>query len=218
MKLNGNYKILTARKITCVLMVAFMALALSMFVAADIEPNDSIYTADSISSGQTVTGTLNEYTDYDDYYEIYLNAGERITATLTGTGSDFDLYLYNSENEIVDSEQSFDSSETLSYRAPSSGYYYVNPYAYSGSGTYTLTVSVAEGSTISWLPIVAVLVIVVVVVIIIVAVMMSKKKAAPPPPYQPAPYDQQQYPPPQPPQYPPPGDQPPPPPPPPGAP
>ena len=112
---------------------------------AETEPNDTIGTADSILSGDTVTGTLNADTDPDDYYSIYLAYGDRLAASLSGpSGTDFDLYLYGPSGNYITASESSDSSESYSYTASTSGTYYVNPWAWSGggSGTYTLSVSV----------------------------------------------------------------------------
>ena len=141
-------RIVNVISITIVGMLCLMV-ALPVFVGADIEPNDSTSTAEPISSGDTVSGTLGEYTDQNDYYSIFLSQGDRITATMSGTGEDFDLYLYGSSTDSVESSTSSDSSETLTYTASSSGTYYVNPYAYTGSGSYTLSVTVAVGGSTS---------------------------------------------------------------------
>jgi uncharacterized membrane protein len=112
-------------------------------VKADTEPNDTTGTADPISSGDTVTGYVSAYSDPDDYYSIYLSSGQRISATLSGTGSDFDLYLYDRWDDIIASSEGAYSTESISYTVSSSGTYYLDVYAYSGSGSYTLSVSVS---------------------------------------------------------------------------
>lgn len=99
--------------------------------------------------GTTVSGTVSATTDLDDVYSLDLKKGEKVTVTLTGaTGTDFDLYLYkpsattvkSSDGIAIYSEKAGTSSETFTYIAPEAGTYYVDVYAYSGSGSYTATV------------------------------------------------------------------------------
>ncbi|TWD92408.1 pre-peptidase [Neobacillus bataviensis] len=100
-------------------------------------------------TGTSVSNTVNATSDKDDVYSMNLLKGEKITVTLSGaTGTDFDLYLYNSSATTVNSsagivaysEKATTSSETFTYTAPSDGTYYLDVYAYSGSGSYTATV------------------------------------------------------------------------------
>lgn len=92
-----------------------------------------------------IVGTLDEDTDFDDVFSVYLNAGQSITAALKGPGdADFDLYLYPPGSTDIVADPIEDSSawsgsvELLNYTAETSGVYYLDVYAYSGSGSYTL--------------------------------------------------------------------------------
>ncbi|PGV53326.1 hypothetical protein COD92_06960 [Bacillus sp. AFS037270] len=98
--------------------------------------------------GTSVTNTLSSTTDLDDVYSINLVKGQKITVTLSGaTGTDFDIYLYNSTattvkssaNIVAYSEKAATSSETFTYTAPADGKYYLDVYAYKGAGSYTAT-------------------------------------------------------------------------------
>lgn len=100
-------------------------------------------------TGTSVTNTVSATSDLDDVFSLNLLKGEKITVTLTGAaGSDFDLYLYNSSATTVKSsagivaysEKAATSSETFTYIAPADGTYYLDVYAYKGSGSYTATV------------------------------------------------------------------------------
>ena len=177
---EGNKKLVSAISITVVALFFIMTI-FSVYAYAEMEPNNSTYTADPISSGDTATGTLNEFSDPDDYYSIYLSEGERLTATLSGTGDDFDLYLYDPNHNYLDSSESYDSSETLRHTASSSGTYYVNPYAYSGSGSYALSVTVTQGGTVGpsdWV-IPLIVIVVIVIIIIVLAIALKPKHKAP---------------------------------------
>jgi PKD repeat protein len=67
---------------------------------------------------------------------------------MTGpANADFDLYIYDENVDIVASSKEYTSSETIVYTAPSSGDYYVNPSAYGGFGTYSLSVSLGSGGS-----------------------------------------------------------------------
>ena len=66
----------------------------------EVEPNNTIPTANAVNvSGTVVKGTLYGTTD-NDYFVVQVPAGKTLTATLTmaaGSGStDYDLYAYNS--------------------------------------------------------------------------------------------------------------------------
>lgn len=90
-----------------------------------------------------IVGTLDEDTDFDDVFSVYLNAGQSITAALKGPGdADFDLYLYPPGSTDmaapIDGSTWKGSVELLNYTAETSGVYYLEVYAYDGSGSYTL--------------------------------------------------------------------------------
>ncbi|QIZ05623.1 S8 family serine peptidase [Priestia megaterium] len=98
--------------------------------------------------GTSVSNTVSATTDLDDVYSINLVKGQKITVTLSGaTGTDFDIYLYNSAattvkssaNIVAYSEKAATSSETFTYTAPNDGKYYLDVYAYKGAGSYTAT-------------------------------------------------------------------------------
>lgn len=99
--------------------------------------------------GESVTNQLNDKSDANDVYSLELNAGDNVNISLTGdNGTDFDLLLYppdaktiyTSGNLLAYSENLDTSTETITYKVTTSGTYYVNVYAYKGSGSYTLTV------------------------------------------------------------------------------
>ncbi|NOU82897.1 S8 family serine peptidase [Paenibacillus sp. LMG 31459] len=101
-------------------------------------------------AGSSITNRLDEAADVNDVYSIELHAGENISLALTGdAGTDFDLYLYSPEaatvqlndNILAYSENKGTSSEAIDFTVNESGTYYLDVYAYKGSGSYTLGVA-----------------------------------------------------------------------------
>jgi subtilisin family serine protease len=72
------------------------------------------------------------------YYQSTVSGAH--TAALTGTGADFDLFLFkwngSSWSQVASSEGAT-STENINYSG-TAGYYYWRIYSYSGSGSYTL--------------------------------------------------------------------------------
>jgi subtilisin family serine protease/fibronectin type 3 domain-containing protein len=97
-------------------------------------------------------GTLDATTDMDDVYSIYLIKGENVKFALSGdAGTDFDLYLYSPGSTTVHTTEGLiqwsegeSSDESIEYLVEESGVYYVDAYAYSGSGQYSLSYEYVE--------------------------------------------------------------------------
>ncbi|MBN2847359.1 MAG: cell wall-binding repeat-containing protein [Coriobacteriia bacterium] len=100
---------------------------------------------------------LNWLVDTDDVLPLTLEAGDTVTLTLAhempGSGDDFDLFLCApgaksvlDEGYVAWSLTEGTSAETLTYTAGVSGTYYVDVYAYDGSGPYTLDTTVVPSS------------------------------------------------------------------------
>ncbi|MCM3630534.1 S8 family serine peptidase [Paenibacillus glycanilyticus] len=98
---------------------------------------------------------LEEASDPDRVYAVDLHAGETIQAELTGDeGTDFDLYLFSPSAVTVHgktgivaaSEHPGTSNESFTYFAKQTGTYYVNVYAYAGTGDFTLRLQHANPS------------------------------------------------------------------------
>ncbi len=97
------------------------------------------------TGGTTVTGTLTyggsaTYPSGSPGYH-YSSGGGAFKMNLSGPSSaDFDLYLYKwngSSWSIVARSEGSTSTEAISYNG-TAGYYYIEVYSYSGSGTFTL--------------------------------------------------------------------------------
>ncbi len=105
----------------------------------------------------TYSSILDWIVDTDDVLPLTLQAGDTVTITLTheqpGHGDDFDLFLsapgsssVMDEDYVAWSLTEGTSAETITYTAGISGTYYVDVYAYDGSGPYTLETTVVPTS------------------------------------------------------------------------
>ncbi|KOA21343.1 thermophilic serine proteinase precursor [Clostridium homopropionicum DSM 5847] len=125
---------------TCGLVRADAALALADFQADDDIPGLPL-------PQSPVVGTLDETSDLDDVYSFNLDMGEMITFTLTGDpNTDFDLHIYdgmattvNTAYGLLASSENIGSTESITFTATHPGVYYIDAYAYSGAGDYTLS-------------------------------------------------------------------------------
>lgn len=99
-----------------------------------------------------VVGTLAQGVDDNDVFSIYLGEGQKFTASLNGSsGTDFDLRLFgpgaatvNSSTGRVALSEYASYPDAFTYVATVSGTYYLNPYAYTGSGAYMLSWTIAQ--------------------------------------------------------------------------
>jgi hypothetical protein len=128
---------------------------------SSVDDNDSVSEAVSISDGDSITSTVDKYWDLEDYYAIDVELGEYLIAILTvPEESDFDLYIYNTTGTGGDDWHNIDIgfNEGMSNRVygdeflniavdEDAGTWYVNVYAYRGSGSYTLKVYVESSIT-----------------------------------------------------------------------
>lgn len=96
-------------------------------------------------SASPVNGSVDSATDVDDVYRVHLQAGQMLTAALDGPDTaDFDMWLFGPDALDVQTSapllkrSSTGSSEFLRFVAQTTGDYYVDVWAYSGSGAYQL--------------------------------------------------------------------------------
>ena len=95
--------------------------------------------------------------DDDDVFSVLLNAGQTLQASVSGgTGTDFDLYLYGSDQTtVVDNGKWLARAnastypDAFSYAVTQTGTYYLDVYAYSGSGAYTVTYSIVASPPVT---------------------------------------------------------------------
>ncbi|MCX9013723.1 MAG: DNRLRE domain-containing protein [Candidatus Methanoperedens sp.] len=103
--------------------------------------------ANPISVPKSCSGYLDP-SDTDDYYKLSVTPGSKIDVSMTPpSGVDFDLKLYDSNNNLkASSTLGTGSTDSVSFVADSSGDWRVRIYQYSGSGTYSLSVTVTQPS------------------------------------------------------------------------
>ena len=115
----------------------------------EVEPNNSSATAQALSLGSTVSGTMASSTD-TDYFSLTVPAGRTLTSRLTpNAASDYDLYVYNSAGSLV--ARSIKGTGLVDAASVTNGSgaastYYVRVRFYSGgsgatAGTYSLTLN-----------------------------------------------------------------------------
>ena len=59
--------------------------------ARETEANNSIATADTITTGVAIAGQISSYSD-DDYYKLVVSAAGTISVSFTGDGTDYNFH------------------------------------------------------------------------------------------------------------------------------
>lgn len=122
----------------------------NMTITADdgYENNDTSSAASTLTSGTYYRLRVSD----DDWYKVYLNKGDSISATINFTHSwgNLDMRLYNPGLSQIDSSASTSNSETVnkSY-VTTAGYYYIKVYGYGGAknSKYSLSIIVTSDTT-----------------------------------------------------------------------
>ena len=116
----------------------------------EVEPNDDFSNATRVTfvnNNASFLGSLNYTNDPDDFYNITIPSGLGLVAKLTilsyDETKDFDLYLYNSMENMVALSAAEVEVEVLAHRGEDvDSYYYLEVYAYAGTGNYRLELSI----------------------------------------------------------------------------
>ncbi|MDF2922679.1 MAG: C-terminal target protein [Paenibacillaceae bacterium] len=113
--------------------------------ADNYEPNNTMSTATSISTGTNYYATIHNSSDID-YYKIYAFGGTlNIGMSSIPAGTDYDIALYNSSGtELTKSTASGNNNESIIYNVFVADWYYLKVYPWSGSDasdTYILRVN-----------------------------------------------------------------------------
>lgn len=89
-----------------------------------------------------------DYGDYgdlscqdDDWYKIYLDAGDDIYVIIDGGEADIDLFLYDEEDNQLDSSEGLSGEEDVSANDVSEGWYYIQVYFISETTSYDMDIS-----------------------------------------------------------------------------
>lgn len=114
------------------------------------DAGDTFAAALSVSPGSW-TGCYLDAVDRNDYYKFSVTAGQVIKVKITPPSTaDFDLYLYDpSQVQKASSTRGTGYVDSVVYTAAATGYWYARAYEYSGSGNYSLLISVT-GTTGTW--------------------------------------------------------------------
>lgn len=76
--------------------------------------------------------------DYD-LFSVTLGGDEQYMITLSGpSGTDFDLYLYDENGNLVASSTDYGSDETVYITPAWTGTFYIKVVSYDGSGSFTI--------------------------------------------------------------------------------
>ena len=115
----------------------------------ETEPNNSIATADLISSGVAVTGQSSSYSD-DDYFKIEATAAGTISVAFAGDSDTRGHYvsIVNASGNILTKTQ-FDASGTAIAEVGAAGFYYVlvEDEGYGERDDYSLTATFSGSNT-----------------------------------------------------------------------
>ena len=111
----------------------------------EVEPNNTIATANALGTATTASGYISTTTD-KDYLKVDLPANKKIRVDMAGpSGVDYDLYLVTSSGAGLASSEGTTASESLTYtNGGSARTVYIKVQSYKGSSTatpYTLTIS-----------------------------------------------------------------------------
>ena len=141
-----------ALSIGLALMLALSLLAvMPLAAAAQVGQNDmgsGTDAGDSIGQALTISPPVSgegyiDYTDTADCYQFYVSSGATINISMTPpSGADFDIDLYDPSQYNVDwSWLGGSQTDSISYDATQSGTWYLRVGQYTGSGTYSMSVS-----------------------------------------------------------------------------
>lgn len=109
---------------------------------AETESNNTDSAANGdVCSGVAITGSISSGSDYDWYRIDVTGAGTLSISLSHASNVDFDWFLYPQTGSYVAYASTSNNPETGSYSVPGAGTYYVRVKRYSGTGSYTLTVT-----------------------------------------------------------------------------
>lgn len=108
------------------------------------DAGDDFNTATEINVGN-YEGFVESF-DINDYYKIFVSAGNTIHITMTpAVGSNLDLKLFDPSEDLVrESTNVGDAAESISYTAETSGDHFILVYFVSPTSSYTLNITIED--------------------------------------------------------------------------
>ncbi len=115
----------------------------------EVEPNNGTATAQAVTQGTTINGTMASSSD-TDFFKVTVATGRSLSSTLTpNSTSDYDLYVYNSAGTLVARSirgTGLVDSASVTNSSGAAAVYYVRVRFYSGGtgaagGTYALAIN-----------------------------------------------------------------------------
>ncbi|MHA1268270.1 MAG: clostripain-related cysteine peptidase [Candidatus Helarchaeota archaeon] len=138
-------------------------------------------TAFTIFSGGTFSGQTDVNGEYPDvFYRYWTINGAFFKITLTGdSGTDFDLYLYDSTFNLIDFSENYDYPEIIFRWVNYTGYVYIIVSPWSGSGNFSLSITIYEQIMISGFDIYYVILSILITLYILLNIISPKKEKHP---------------------------------------
>jgi len=131
-----------------VLFVIFLisSTLLSNIVDATPDGNNYFDTAEPINVPYSKTDSLDSTDDESDFYSLRLTSGSILITVDVPTTGDFDIYVYDWEyfNETgyaIYASETENNPESLVFTPSKEGTYFIEVYAYSGLGQYTISIT-----------------------------------------------------------------------------
>ena len=113
------------------------------------EPNETIATAATITSGVVNSAAITTATDAD-FFKITTTATSNIVYNLVGpAGVDFDLTIYNSAGTQISTASGSTATETISLTNQAAGTYYIKVFGFSGALSTTCYTIRATATTVT---------------------------------------------------------------------
>ncbi len=115
------------------------------------EPNNSMTNATTISNNRVLDANIHNTSDVD-WYKFDLEYTSNVTINLTNipTTCDYDIELYDSSNQRINSSTNGGNSSESMSNVLKPGTYYIKIFSYSGSSNNNYRLSVSS-NTVSWL-------------------------------------------------------------------
>jgi len=129
---------------------SFTTTAVASGCSAAFEPNETLATAATITSGVANSAAISSATDID-YFKLVTTATSNNLFSLAGPGGkDYDLYIYNSAGTQIGSSTSATANESVSLTSQAAGTYYIKVIGYSGANSttcYTITATATAATS-----------------------------------------------------------------------